>query len=153
MPNPIQSVLAPIEISENAGGTWKVCICTKSFNIPFQTQTTTEYTQCGPIIGIGSYSHDPVVQAICDLYPNPLQFSYKDAIRIQDAQVAGTQGRILYRSQYHSSGSVGFGWYICGSAYITDTQLTDTTNSPVAFSFTLKGNGEPSLTPGVLPSL
>jgi hypothetical protein len=152
MPNPIQSSLSPLEISENGGVTWLVCICTKSFNLPMQTQTTTEYTQCGPIIGIGPYSHDPVIQAICDIYPNPLQFSYKEAIRIQDAQVANTMGRIMYRIQYPGTGSVGFAYYICGAAYITDTQLTNQTNSAVAFSFTLKGNGEPSLVPGVLPA-
>ena len=153
MPNPIQSTLAPFEISENGGATWLVCICTKSFNVPFKTQTTTEYTQCGPIIGIGPYSHDPSIEAVCDLYPSPTQFSYKECIRVQDAQVAGTMGRILYRSQYPGTGSVGFGWYICGAAYVTDTQLTNQTNSAIAWSFTLTGNSEPSLVPGVLPAL
>lgn len=153
MPNPIQSALSPLEISENGGATWKVCICTKSYTLPLQTQTTTEYTQCGPIIGIGAYTHDPTIQAICDIYPNPLQFSYKDCVRIQDAQSNGSQTRILYRIQYPGTGSVGFAYYICGSAYITDTSLINTTNSAVNFSFTLKGNGEPSLVPGVLPTI
>jgi hypothetical protein len=153
MPNPIQSALSPIEISENYGVTWKQVICTKSYTLPTQTQTTTEYTQCGPIIGIGAYTHDPTVQAICDIYPNATQLSYKDALRIQDAQSNGSEGRILYRIQYPGTGSVGYAYYICGSCYITDVTLTNTTNSAVNFSFTIKGNGEPSLVPGVLPTL
>ena len=152
MPNPVQSTLSPLEISENGGVTWKICICTKSYTVPFQTQSTIEYTQCGPIIGIGPYSHDPTIQAICDIYPSATQWTYKDAIRVQDAQVANTQGRIMYRVQYPGTGSVGYAYYICGAAYITDTSLINTTNSAVAFSFTLKGNGEPSLVPGVLPA-
>ena len=152
MPNPVQRIVSPFEISENGGVTWLVVICTKSYTLPLQTQSTTEYTQCGPIIGIGAYTHDPTIQAICDLYPNPTQLSYKECVRIQDAQSNLSMGVILYRVQYPGTGSVGFGYYICGKAYITDTTLTNTTNSAVNFSFQLKGQGEPSLVAGVLPS-
>jgi hypothetical protein len=147
MPNPIQSTLSPFEISLDGGVTFKLVVCTKSYTVPFQTQTTTDYTQCGPIVGTGPYSHNPTIQAVCELYPSTTQFTYKDAISAQNALT-----KVIYRVQYPGTGSIGYGYYICGFAYITDTTLTNQTNSAVNFSFTLNGLGTPSLTPGVLPT-
>jgi len=144
---PIQSTLSPFEISLDGGVTFKLVVCTKSYTLPFQTQTTTEYTQCGPVVGTGPYSHNPQIQAMCELYPSTTQFTYKNAIAAQDALT-----KVIYRVQYPGTGSVGYGYYIAGFAYITDTQLTNQTNSAVAFSFTLNGLGTPSLVPGVLPT-
>ncbi len=147
MPTPIQSTLSPFEISEDGGTNWKLVVCTKSYTYPVQNQVTTDFTQCGPIVGLGPESHNPNIQAVCELYPSATQFTYKDCRRIQEAQT-----RILYRIQYPGTGSVGYGYYNCGFAYITDTTLTNQTNSAVNFSFTLNGLGIPSITPGTLPS-
>jgi len=146
MPNPVQSTLSPFEVSAD-GVTWKQVVCTKSYTLPLQMQSTTEYTQCGPIIGTGPVSHDPTVQAICEIYPTASQYTYKNAL----ADEAATN-TIYYRVQYPGTGSIGYAYYICGKAYVTDVQLINQTNSVVNFSFQLKGQGVPSLTPGVLPT-
>ena len=145
MPNPIDSILSPIEISADGGTTYKVIICVASYSAPVQTQTTTTDTQCGRILGLGVISFNPTVQAVCDEVPSNVQVSYKDCLLYQVNKTL-----LKFRIQSPSTSTFGLAqaYYLTGQCYVTDTTLTNNTNDPVKFSVTLSGTGTLNTTIG-----
>ena len=143
MPNPIDSVLSPIEMSAD-GITWKVLICVVGWTAPVQIQTTTTDTQCGRIIGKGVVSFNPTVQAVCDQGPSAIQITYGQCLTW-----CNNATTVYFRIQSPASASYSLGasYYLSGQCIVSETTLTDNTNDPVKFSVTLLGQGLLDITP------
>jgi hypothetical protein len=145
MPNPIDSILAPIELSADNGVTYKVLICVVGWTVNLQTQTTTTDTQCGRIIGTGVIAFNPTVQAVCDQAPSNVQVSMLQCILWQTAK---TSLKFRVQSPASASFSLGASYYLTGTCIITDTTITDQTNDPIKFSVTILGQGNVNTTIG-----
>lgn len=142
---PIDSILAPIELSADNGVTYKVVICIVGWTVNLQTQTTTTDTQCGRIVGTGVVAFNPTIQAVCDQAPSTVQVSMKDCYTWQ---VNKTSLKFRVQSPATGTFSIGAAYYLTGTCIVTDTTITDQTNDPIKFSVTLSGQGNVNTTIG-----
>lgn len=138
----LQSVNLPIELSEDGGTTWKVLVCLTDYQIPVDVATNAVETFCGTASGRGIPSFNPSGNAIAELNPTTNQVTYRDMLAWE------INGDVLnFRVQNLSGGSAAGYLYIKGECTVTNTTLTATAGSAVAFSWTLTGQGAIDTTP------
>ena len=142
MPIPIQSVNSPIELSTD-GVTWKVLICVASYNFDYNTASTDTDTQCGRFVGLGFPGFTVTVQTVAVYDKTATQVNQKDTLAWLTATTL-----LYFRIQSPANGGsypLGNAYYMSGQCYVIGTSLTNTTNDPVKFSVSLKGQGTISL--------
>lgn len=141
---PLQSIDSPIELSFDAGITWKELVCMSNYTLPTTLSTTVTETFCGPQTGVGSQTFNPTGTAMCQNYGllTNTQVTYGELLALQTART-----QFLYRAQAPGTGSTGRDYYQSGSVYCTSLTLTAQVGSVLNFSFTLSGSGALDITP------
>jgi predicted secreted protein len=134
----IQGNDVTVELSSDAGTTWKTLICETRSGIQITRDTTSTATKCNAgttVIGLGAYSWSMSFDAVVDTAPSVSQVTYADMLTWI---TAGTSilGKIANTGEFYHSGSV----------YVTDLSLDAATGEAVSFSGTLSGTGALDIT-------
>lgn len=140
----LQSVNYPIELSFDAGVTWKTLVCLTQYNVPTTLSTTETQTFCGIETGVGFQSFKPSGTATCRSFGTlgGTEATYGELLILQNSQTL-----FLFRVQAPATGSTGRDFYLSGSVYCTDLTLTLNTGAVVEFNWTFSGSGLLDITP------
>jgi hypothetical protein len=138
----LQSTNYPLELSFDGGSTWHTLVCLTQFNIPLSKAANVTETFCGPEVGLGSGTFNPTGTAVCETEPTSTQVTYKRLLTAWDAEEL-----IQFRLQALGTGSIGNHFYLRGSCYVTDLDLTLQTAQTIQFNWTLTGTGTLDTTP------
>lgn len=137
----LQSVNLPIELSTN-NTDWKVLVCLTDYQVPVDVAVNSVETFCGTAVGRGVPSFNPSGNAIAELNPTTNQVTYKQMLQWE---IDGTE--LYFRVRNLAGGSTAGELFISGQCTVTNTTLTATAGSAVAFSWTLSGQGNIDTTP------
>lgn len=133
-PTTIQSNLVPFAISTD-DITYKNVVCKKAWNFNGTTPTTTEQTDCGALVSVGSNEWTFDFEMILNTTPNgSTEMSAEDILGIWNAQTYS-----YVKVLYPDPGGANF--YIQGAGYITSFKLTNQVGNVMSFSGTFSGNG------------
>lgn len=139
----VQASANPLELSFDAGTTWKVLVCPTSVNRNLSaTLTETDTLTCGTLQGAGAPKFDFSGEAVTDIDPGALQCSQEDL-----ENVLLTSTPILARMRYPSSGSISSLLYLRGTVMVESVGQKNQANDLVKFDFSLKGTGLPTIAP------
>ncbi len=132
----LQSSSLPIELSTD-NSNWLTIVCLTDYQIPVDTAINEVDTFCGKAVGRAPATFNPSGNAIAEMEPTSNQVTYAQMLNWQ------LNDTLLYfRVQYPGSGgSIGSDIYLRGQCTVTNTTLTLTVGSAVAFSWTLTGQG------------
>lgn len=140
----IRGQLVPLEISTDAGTTWKVLICLTSNDLNMTRETlTAPFTKCDTATAAqersaGALTWEIPFDALVDSAPLTAQLTYADALMLM---VNGTT--VMIRQQYDATGSE---WYVTGSAILTSLNQTNPADGFAGFSGTFSGTGPVDIT-------
>lgn len=138
-PTTVQSNLVPFAISTD-DVTYKNVVCKKSWNFNGTTQTTTENTDCGPLIAVGSNEFTFDFEMVLNTTPNgATEMSAKDVLTIWNNQTY-SYVKVLYPA------ITGTSFFIMGGGYITSFKLTNQVGNLMTFTGTFSGNGAVDIT-------
>jgi predicted secreted protein len=129
----IQGNDVTVELSSDAGVTFKTLICETRSGVQITRDTTSQATKCnsGTVqLGLGAYSWSFSFDAVVDTAPSVSQVTYNDLLGWIVAGTALT-GRVEEAGEFTHEGSV----------YITDLSLDAATGETVQFSGTISGTG------------
>lgn len=135
----VQGLDLVIEISQDAGSTWKYMACETTSGFSMSRTTTSVATKCDggtPAVGLGALEWSMTFSGVLNSTPDvATQLTYPEVLGICKA---GTEVRAR-RLNPAADGSV---LHQEGNVYITDISDSAETDGVVTFDFTLTGNGE-----------
>ncbi len=136
----VQGKLLPLELSVDAGVTWKKIVCLVTSPFRSTKATTSETSQCGTHTAIGEHTWGFDVTAIFNTTPTTAsELSGEDmlAMHINDVKPVvrmqlGTPG---------TAATAGESLYISGSVYIADFGIDNPETGLTRFTARLEGDG------------
>lgn len=130
----IQSSTVPFYVSTD-GITYKMIVCKRGLTGDFNTPTTVEDSDCGPVAGLGSNQWAFTIDAIANMNPDiGTSESYEQLLKWWAAQT------LLYVRWNHPD-SAGTNFKHEGTAYITNMTPAVAQGAAMSFSATFTGQG------------
>lgn len=131
--NSLQSTLALLQISTDAGTTKKSLVCLTAANFAGTTPVNREDSWCGTAVGLGSNTFEWTADFILNTAPSGTEISYEGLLAIWHAQTLA----LLYDSEPAD----GSNFYSSASVYITNITKTQQAGQLIKASITFSGVG------------
>jgi hypothetical protein len=137
----IQGSAVPFAISTDAGTTYKTVVCNKAWGLTVDTTVNEDESDCGRHVGLGTVKASFSIDGLYNTTPSSTEISGEELLSL-----ATNKTSFLFKTQYPTSGSPGADLYAQGSAYLTNYQITKSTNSLIGFSGTILVDGNLDIT-------
>lgn len=135
-PTTLQGNLVPMALSTD-GITYKNIVCKRIANLKMDTTVTTEDTDCGPIVSLGSLNWSFDFDGIySSTIASATEMSMNEVLALINAQTL-VYVKILYSPSIYRQ----------GSGYLTGYTETYDTKAVVSFTTTFTGQGVLDITP------
>jgi hypothetical protein len=135
----IQSNLAPLEISTDAGVTWDVLVCLTAVTLDMSRDVNRTSTFCGTTVGLSEPAVQVNFEAQCETAPVGNQVTYEDMLALF---VAGTE--FQWRQQDNGTGA---NFYHKGTGYCVNLSEAATAGEVVNFTGTIEMTGVLDIAP------
>lgn len=139
----VQGELAPLDLSADAGATFKTLVCLETYDLKLDTTVTQTETSCGIATGLGAIKFVASGSAVMEAEPDETMVTQKDMIAWQLSKTL-----LKLKTEYPGSGSqYGQNIALSGDVYVTSVGSTFQIGQVIKFTFTLTGNGTVSNIP------